>query len=248
MSKLIKVYKPACLWSESIHDFLITLRKQGFTQAPLPLGFDDIGNEILSYVEGETSDYPLPQNIRSESALVSSAKLLRRYHDASTAYLSILSGEETWMLPRKDPVEVMCHGDFAPYNICFDEREAVGMIDFETLHPGPRIWDVAYTIYCFAPFKHQSSLDGFGTFDEQIKRAKLFCDAYGLSHESRRSLPLVMIERLKALSSFLCHAAESGDKKYQQHMQDGHHLNYQKDILYIEQHADYFIQSLLFEK
>ncbi len=34
--------------------------------------------------------------------------------------------------------------DFAPYNITFVDGCVHGIIDFDTLHPGPRIWDVAY--------------------------------------------------------------------------------------------------------
>ena len=46
----------------------------------------------------------------------------------------------------------MCHGDFAPYNITFVDRCVHGIIDFDTLHPGPRIWDVAYAVYRRSPF------------------------------------------------------------------------------------------------
>jgi hypothetical protein len=242
-----KVYKPSHPWTHNIHAFLDTLRKQGFKQAPEPLGFDEVGNEILSYLDGETSDYPLPEDIRSKKTLVSSAKLLRCYHDVSTAYLKTLSSEQRWMLPVQEPQEVMCHGDFAPYNICFKGDEAVGIIDFETVHPGPRIWDIVYTLYCFSPFKHQGSPDGFGTLDEQIERAKLFLDAYDISEEERYDIPTLMVERLEALSIFLCQAAKAGDEKYQQHERDGHHLNYQKDILYIEQNEERIRRGLISE-
>ena len=37
------------------------------------------------------------------------------------------------MLPKQLPVEVMCHGDFAPYNITFVDGCVHGIIDFDTL-------------------------------------------------------------------------------------------------------------------
>ncbi|WP_405867085.1 phosphotransferase [Streptomyces sp. NBC_01515] len=41
------------------------------------------------------------------------------------------------------PVEVICHGDFAPYNCVFTGEGAVGLIDFDAARPGPRAWDLA---------------------------------------------------------------------------------------------------------
>jgi hypothetical protein len=243
-----RVHKSAYAWTRNTHDFLRALRKQGFTKAPEPLGFDKDGNEILSFVEGETYDYPLPENIRSQKALISSAKLLRCYHDASSAYLNTQSSlGKTWMLPAQEPKEVMCHGDFAPYNICFKNDEAVGIIDFETVHPGPRVWDIVYSLYCFAPFKHLDNPDGFGVLDEQIERACLFCDAYGLSRKDRCNVVALMIERLEALSAFLMQAAKAGDEKYQQHEKDGHYFNYQKDIAYIKLNKEHIQQGLMIE-
>jgi hypothetical protein len=56
-----------------------------------------------------------------------------------------------WYFPPREPVEVVCHGDLAPYNCVFDGDRLVGVIDFDTAHPGPRLWDVAGGAYRLVP-------------------------------------------------------------------------------------------------
>ena len=41
-------------WVASVHALLRHLSAQGFAGAPSPLGVDDLGRQVLSYIEGET--------------------------------------------------------------------------------------------------------------------------------------------------------------------------------------------------
>lgn len=95
---------------------------------------------LVSFIDGSTCDYPLSEDVKSLEALISSAKLLRNYHDASQYFLKQSDDANigNWMFPCRDPQEVICHNDFAPYNICYQGKQAVGIIDFDTAHPGPR--------------------------------------------------------------------------------------------------------------
>ena len=231
----MKIYKPVQPWSKQIADYLAFLRSKGFYNVPEPLGFDELGNQIFSYVDGETCDYPLSDEIKSEATLCSAAELLRKYHDVSEQYIRTETFPlDGWMFPAKDPIEVICHNDFAPYNICFNEGQAIGLIDFETAAPGPRIWDIAYALYRFAPFTNPSNKDGFGNLTDQLKRAETFCDIYGLDKSARSQLANVMIERLETLNKFLLHSANEGIAKYQACIAAGHHKLYKADIHYIE--------------
>lgn len=239
MLKIQKVYKSLTPWSERVQDFLDYLHKKGFKKVPKSLGLDDKGQEIFSFVEGDTFDYPFPENMKSIKVLTSSAKLLREYHDMSQGYLSTLNvSSQNWMLPCRQPQEVICHNDFAPYNICYKGHEAVGIIDFETICPAPRIWDIAYALYRFAPFTNPSNEDGFGTIEEQISRACTFCNAYNLSKKDRFGLASLIVERLEALLNFLMKSAKGGDEKYQSNISDKHHLKYLADIEYIKKHRE----------
>lgn len=228
-----KVYKPKQAWTEQLHHFLNFIINRGANFVPTPVGFDE-NNEILSYIDGETCDYHLSNNIKSEQALISSAKLLRKYHDISEQYVAtVKSSLTTWMFPAKNPIEVICHNDFAPYNILFKGKQAVAIIDFEAAIPGPRLWDIAYAIYRFAPLTNPNNKEGFGNLSEQIKRANIFCNSYNLDYQSRINLVDTIINRLEALMGFLQSAAESGNKKYQNNLSDGHLQLYSKDLKYI---------------
>ena len=50
-----------------------------------------------------------------------------------------------------EPREVICHNDFAPYNLMFEGTAPTGVIDFDVASPGPRVWDMGYTAYRFVP-------------------------------------------------------------------------------------------------
>ena len=99
-----EMHRPAGPWSKQVHVFLNFLRNNGFTQAPQALGFDEKGREILTFVKGQTNE-----NINSLESLISSAKLLRSYHDASQKFLNEPGSSHSWMFPSRDPQEVICH-------------------------------------------------------------------------------------------------------------------------------------------
>ncbi|MFC1996941.1 aminoglycoside phosphotransferase family protein [Chloroflexota bacterium] len=232
-----KVHRPAGEWTPYIHEFLNHIRSQGFLGTPEPIGFDAEGNEIVSFISGEVSNYPLSKAAASVEALISAAQLLRFYHDASVSFLDKLKGNEPWLLPTREPVEVICHGDYAPYNVVLDYKRAVAIIDFDTAHPGPRSWDIAYALYRWAPLTNPDNPDGFGSELEKIDRCRLFCDVYGLSERSRSGLISTMVERLQLLVAFMRSKADSGDETFRANIADGHHIAYLADIEYLKANA-----------
>jgi thiamine kinase-like enzyme len=174
------VHRPSGHWSKSVHALLNHLRKVGFLNAPKPLGFDEKGNEILTYISGEVSNYPLSKTASSNEALITGAQLLRAYHDATVSFLNNSQQNHSWLLPVRNPAEVICHGDFAPYNVVLNGCKAVAIIDFDIAHPGPRVWDIAYALYRWSPLKNPNNPDTQGNLVSQIYRARQFCDAYHL--------------------------------------------------------------------
>jgi hypothetical protein len=46
------VRRPAGPWTESVHALLRHVRAVGFTAVPQPLGFDEAGNEIVTFLAG----------------------------------------------------------------------------------------------------------------------------------------------------------------------------------------------------
>lgn len=231
-----EVHRPVGHWTQQVHKLLRYLRDQGFYAAPKPLGFDEQGREIMSFIKGEVCHDLLYQNAASLKVLTSAAKLLRTYHDVSQNFLNVEPASKDWMLACKNPQEVICHGDFALYNLVLDGEQAIGMIDFDAAHPGPRTWDIAYALYRFAPFTNPNNQDGFGNIEDQILRARLFCNAYELAEEKRMGMADLMIERLQNLIDFMMRSAQEGNKKYEQNIKDGHHLTYLEDVEYIKMH------------
>jgi len=204
------------------------------------LGFDAQGREILTYLPGMVGHAPLPDNLRADEVLVSAARLLRRLHDATADVAQAwLTG---WQAAVRAPVEVICHGDFAPYNCVFEDGKLVGVIDFDHAHPGSRAWDLAYALYRFVPLMDPSNPDGFGTSAEQGRRARLFCEAYGL--ETRAQLVGVIGARIAAMAEFLRKGAAAGDARIQANIDAGHLAIYLTDYAYVSEHAVQFAAAL----
>lgn len=226
------VRRPAHPWTVTVHALLRHLAREGFTGAPAAHGFDSQGREILDYLPGVVGNDPLPADLRGEPALLSAARLLRRYHDASASAVAELP--TGWQLPPMQPVEVICHSDFAPYNCVFRGGVAAGIIDFDFARPGPRAWDLAYSLYRFAPLTHPENADGFGQLDEQAARARRFLDAYEATPAQRQQATDLLAPRLRALVAFMQGAAADGDTNMARNIAGGHLDLYLRDIEYLE--------------
>lgn len=174
---------------------------------------------------------------RESTALRSTGRLLRDYHEATVDIAN--TSEDRWMFPPMEPREVICHSDFAPYNCVFYSGRAVAIIDFDTAHPGSRAWDLAYALYRFAPFTERQNVDGFGNLQQQAARARVFLDAYGAAPRLCADAVSTFVPRLQALVDFMRGAADKGDERFQQHIDDGHVALYLSDIAYMEAYLDY---------
>lgn len=229
-----KVIRPGNVWTPYVHNFLRFLNEKGFKNIPVPYGQREDGKEIVSYVDGDVFHEGLPENLFTDRVLLESAELLYRFHEFSKAYVKNLTGTEEWMLPARLPIEVMCHGDFAPYNITFADGHVSGIIDFDTTHPGPRLWDVSYAVYRWVPFMAPSNPESRESLTGQLRRMKLFSDRYGLTGNEKARLPGMMIERLQFLISYMIKEADSGNEDMEKNIEDGHIELYQTDIEYIK--------------
>ena len=147
------------------------------------------------------------------------------------------------MLNAVEPCEVICHGDFAPYNCVFDGSRLVGIIDFDTAHPGPRIRDVAYAIYRFAPLTAPGNAAGFGSLTEQARRTRLFCDEYG--EVNRTEVIEAVCRRLLDLVSYMRSQAAQREAAFQTHLDDGHDTIYLRDVHYLRTNAAALTRALM---
>ncbi|MEF0939464.1 phosphotransferase [Rhizobium sp. BR 362] len=230
-------------WTGSVHALLSALQSHGFANAPLSAGYDGTW-ERVSFLPGETGDLDESETMRSMKALQSAARLLRRYHDYTGLFMRPMLEDQIWQLPPRPPFEVICHGDFAPYNVVLSGGELIGIIDFETAHPGSRCWDLAYAIYRWAPLSIGIAVDDLGGLDTQILRTRIFLDAYGLPAKQRRTLPGMIVDRLNALVAFMETEAANGVERYRRNIEEGHDQIYRCDIAYISEHREEIIAGL----
>jgi hypothetical protein len=197
------VRRSAGAWTPTIQRLLRHVREQGVIWVPEPLGYDELGREVLSFVPGDVP-HELPPWVWSEEVLSDVARALRQWHDASASFDV---GGAVWCLEPREPFEVICHNDFAPYNCVFRNERLAGAIDFDVCAPGPRLWDMAYTAYRFVPLRPEG----------QAIAARLdrFLDAYAgadaILRPSRGELVAAARERLEALALWTQrHAASTG--------------------------------------
>jgi Ser/Thr protein kinase RdoA (MazF antagonist) len=179
------VLRPVAPWTDSVHALLAHLRARGIDWVPEPRGVAPAPRAagsvptaplaVVSWVEGEVPAYPMPAYVWEPAVLDRAAAMLRQLHDATEGFDR--SGR-VWALPAREPAEVICHNDFAPYNLAFRDGLPVGAIDFEAASPGPRAWDLAYLVYRLVPLAHPSNPD-LPPRPEAPARLDRLCAAYG---------------------------------------------------------------------
>ena len=172
------VHRPQTEGSAAVHDLLLHLEEVGFDGAPRYLGTDDQGREVLSYIDGEAPTVPYPAWAMEDDALVSVARLLRRYHAAVRTFGG---SDQPWAssVPAAYRQGLVNHNDPNLDNIIFRDSEAVALIDFDLASPGSALWDVAVAARLWVPLR-----DPVDVPDDRARRTgdrlRLFADAYEL--------------------------------------------------------------------
>ena len=223
-------------WSPAVHSLLRHLEAQGFAAAPRILGLDEKGREILNYLPGEVGRYPLPSSMWSDEVLTSAARLLRRFHDATIGYVPPPGAMWQIVYPEWDQHQVICHNDFAPYNVLFVDGLLQALIDFDNAGPGPRVWDIAYAAFTFVPLSEEAPPGPRG------RRLRLFCDSYGL--EQRQHLLSMVEHRLELLCATIAERAADGDPAWQRLLEEGHVDYYRRCIAFVRDHVVEWQQAL----
>lgn len=201
-------------WTPAIHRLLAHARAKGLLWVPEPLGLDDAGREVLSFIPGMVP-HDRPEWMWTEQILTDVARALRAWHDATADFSA---PEAQWGLPSSSPQEVICHNDFAPYNCVFRDGRFVGAIDFDFCSPGARIWDMAYAAYRYVPLMPgpdaEETIGGERspfTIPRMNERMEVFLKVYGGGNPkarddgarySRSGLIRAAIDRLQAIGAW----------------------------------------------
>lgn len=220
------VRRPAGRWTPTIQRLLGAVADAGIPEVPRPLGLDDHGREVVSYIPGDTvaDEDRWPPASRSDVVLSDVGQLLRRVHDATEDFGggSVLP----WRLTDAAvaPGQVVCHNDVAPYNLVWRSGEGlVGLIDWDFASPGDRRVDVAFVLWQFAPLHHSELTQklGWSSDVDRLSRVRTIVDAYGLKHAHRVDLADYIIDRMIWHRDTIRSLADAGHDAFQFHIERG---------------------------
>ncbi len=224
------VRKPWLPTSQRTNDYLSALRAVGL-DVPEPLGRDEQGRFVLSYVPGRIAmdlqplDRPLLRRI---------GELVRSIHDASAG----LPVPADWpvLLPAEG-ADLVCHNDLAAWNLVID-RERLVFIDWDGAGPSTRLWDLAYAAVSFG------LLVAGEAPEEAAGRLAAFVDGYGADGQLRAALPHTMARRAEAMHELLRTSHETGVEPWATMYVSGHGEHWARCAAYIAEHRSAWADAL----
>ncbi len=187
----------------SVHALLRHVRSRGFLDVPEPLGWDEHGREVLSYVEGDVPDDPLPAEATTVEVLVALARLVRRLHDAVDGWTP--PPDACWgaipgtpdvadLPPLVDVPELVSHQDYCPGNVVFRDGLPAALIDFDLARPTTRVLDAVNALYWWVPLVPPAERAPSLVDADVPARVRAFVDAYGMTPEQRaRVVPTAVL-------------------------------------------------------
>lgn len=221
------VLRPSSSHTPAIHALLRHVRDAGFRGASHPVGVDPDGRERLDYIAGDVPLVPYPEWARSDSALISVARLMRRFHDATAGFLAPpdVAGWSTEMAdpePGLPPETVLCHNDACLENIVFRDGAAIGLLDFDFVAPGRRMFDLAAFARMCVPIDDDSCVRFGWRFPlDRPGRLRLVADAYGATPAQRGELLDRLADSIARGGEFLARRVAAGDQNFVEMWNDG---------------------------
>jgi hypothetical protein len=233
------VRRPIGPWTPAVHLLLRHLHETGFTAAPLPLGVDDQGREVLRFIPGAV---PWPDRfdlLEADDQLARVGTMIREFHDAVASFIPPADARWQVLIPSEGD-EIIAHHDLAPWNLVVGEREGV-FIEWDSAAPGGRLWDLAYALHGFVPL---SADPGWQRIDIP-GRLRTLVDAYGLEERQRRELVPMLGRRARSMYDFLADAASSRAEPWARLWRQGHGQVWRSDSEFIEQRTTLWESALL---
>jgi hypothetical protein len=202
------VRRPAGPHSEAVAGLLEHLRVGGFDGAPVPLGRDPEGRDVFGWIEGDVPIPPFPRWALADEALGSTARLIRRLHDALADFEPAPGAP--WSDERADPRggTVICHTDVCPENVVFREGRAVAILDFDFASPGRPVWDLAMAARMWIPLRPRADED---LDDAAARRLGVLAVGYGLAPADREEFIDAILEAQRVGNDFVRRRVEAGE-------------------------------------
>jgi hypothetical protein len=184
------VRRPRRANSVSVHRLLSHLESVDFLGAPRPLGFDEQGRELLSWVEGEVPLRPLPPWALSLETLSGVGEMLHDFRRAASTFRSRCG--DRWFSEPSVPRPFTTtgnigHNDIDFGNIVFKDHRPIALIDFDFAAPSDLVWEVAVTAYYLVPLRQPAAAEPSSEDRVLRQRVRSFTDASKL-HDPARQL------------------------------------------------------------
>jgi hypothetical protein len=131
-------------WTPAVHALLTHLDGR-LPGVPRVHGIDDQGREIVDFLPGRIIDIDYERlNVRQIASVVS---WTRRLHAAVADF----SHPGPWRHFSVPSPTVIGHNDIAPYNICFDGDDLVGVFDWDFAGPTTPLFELAFIAWNCVP-------------------------------------------------------------------------------------------------
>ncbi|MGI5429243.1 phosphotransferase [Streptomyces sp. CA-179760] len=223
-----------------MHALLGHLHDVGFGAAPRPLGIDEQGREVLTFMPGHVVWPERFSLLEPARQLARVARLIREFHDAVQGFSPPADAQWKVLIPAEG-CDIIAHHDLAPWNLVVADEEQWAFIDWDAAGPGSRLWDVAYAIHGFVPLSAHPDWQHPGA----AARLRVFADAYGLDEADRRRLVPLLGRRTRCMYDFLRDQAALGVQPWARLWSEGHGDAWRSDAEYIEQREDQWARALL---
>jgi aminoglycoside phosphotransferase (APT) family kinase protein len=184
-------------WTPAVHALLDHLL-QRLPQIPRVLGFDDQGREVLTYLPGHVVD--VDREMLTRGQLRSVVTWTRRLHEAVAGF----DHPGPWRFARVEGPTLIAHNDIAPYNICFDGDELVGVFDWDLAAPSTALLELAFIAWNCVPLWRDIGAP------LAAERLELIASTYG-THSAREIVHAVP-PRIQLMLDWIPRAAAAGDQ------------------------------------
>jgi hypothetical protein len=208
------VQRPTAPCWPATHALLAHLASAGFDGAPRVLAAGG-GTELLTYIDGQAAVPPLPRDTLTDSALVSVAELLRRYHRAVRSFDAV---GYRWPRPIPEPFRtgLVSHNDVHPANLIFRDGRAVALIDFDLAGPGSAVWDLAAAARNWAPLQDDQDIADCRQ-GRALERFRIFLHACELTRAERRRVVEAIVPNHDWTYAIVTDAVGAGHQGFTDH-------------------------------
>lgn len=183
-------------WTPAVHALLEHLGPR-LPHVPSVLGFDEHDREVLTYLPGRVVDADL--ELLTEAQLASLLRWSRALHDAVGGF----EHPGPWRFFGVDAPTLIGHNDIAPYNVCFDGDELVGVFDWDLAGPSTPLLELGFIAWNCVPL--------WRDIGPQASAARLRVIAAAYGSVSAREILAAVRPRIELLLDGIPAAAAAGD-------------------------------------